>query len=349
MNVEWKDFLQRAGAEFDGQDRVIGFGNLRHELGVALTGTVFADLSHCGLLAVRGQDAEAFLQGQLTNDVVHLDAAHSQLNGYCSPKGRLLATFRVWRDADGFLLSLPREMVEPLTQRLQMFIMRSAVTLENIGDCTGHIGVSGPQAGDELGGCVARLPSEVDGVLHSEGLSVLRIAGVQPRYEIYGPQAALMKLWDVLNVRAAPVGAPAWGLMDIMAGLPVILPATADAFVPQMVNYQAIGGVSFKKGCYPGQEVVARMQYLGKLKRQMYLARVNTEVAPQPGDEVFSPEDPLQNAGKIVTAQPHPDGGYAVLAVVQISSREVGGVHLGGLNGPRLEFLDLPYPLAMPA
>jgi folate-binding protein YgfZ len=349
MNVEWKSFLERNGAEFDGQDSVASFGNPERELSVALTGTVFADLSHIGLLAVRGKDAEAFLQGQLTNDVLHLDGAHSQLNGYCSPKGRLLANFRIWRDAEGFLLSLPRVMREAVTRRLQMFVLRSAVTFEDASGRWVRIGVSGADAAAELGAAVASLPEDADGLVRAGEFTVLRLPGVQPRYEIHGPLEAMCKLWDALNVRAAPVGAAAWSLLDVLAGVPAILPETADAFVPQMVNYQLIGGVSFKKGCYPGQEIVARMQYLGKLKRQMYLARITGGTAPKPGDDVYGADDPGQSAGTIVNAQPHPDGGYLVLAVIQIASREAGALHLGGPDGPVLEFRDLPYPLATTA
>lgn len=347
MQAEWKAFLMGNGAEFDGADCVISYGNPQAELSVALTGTVFADLSQRGLLAVRGKDAEAFLQGQFTNDVLHLDAGHSQLNGYCSAKGRLLANFRLWRAADeGFLLSMPRGMLEPVTKRLQMFVLRSAVTFEDVSDRWVRLGVSGPGAADELGAMISALPAEPDALTRSGEFTVLRLPGVHPRFEVHGPLAAMRKLWEVLNVRGAPVGTAAWELLEILAGIPAILPETVDAFVPQMVNYQLIGGVNFKKGCYPGQEVVARMQYLGKLKRQMYLARIDTPDAPRPGDDVYSPDDPEQSAGKIVNAQPHPDGGYQVLAVVQIASREGGTVHLGSVSGPVLEFAELPYALA---
>lgn len=346
MQAEWKAFLMGNGAEFDGADCVVSFGNPQAELSVALTGTVFADLSQRGVLAVRGKDAEAFLQGQFTNDVLHLDAGHSQLNGYCSPKGRLLASFRLWREDDGFRLSMPRVMLEAVTKRLQMFVMRSAVTLEDASEQRVRLGVSGPAAATELAGLIAAPPTAADEISRSGEFTVLRLPGTQPRFEVHGPQAAMRRLWDVLNVRGAPVGTAAWELLEIVAGIPAILPETVDAFVPQMVNYQLIGGVNFKKGCYPGQEVVARMQYLGKLKRQMYLARIDTAAAPRAGDDVYSPDDPEQSAGKIVNAQPHPDGGYQVLAVVQIASRESGPVHLGSVSGPVLEFAELPYPLA---
>lgn len=349
MNSAWETFLQNNGAEFDGQKSVVSFGSQRRELSVALTGTVFADLSQLGILAVRGKDAATFLQGQLTNDVVNLTASHSQLNGTCSPKGRLLATFRVLRDDEGFLLSMPREMLESVSKRLQMFIMRSAVTLEDISDQTIHVGVSGPAAVAELSALIDTLPTDVDMVVRSGEYTVVQIPGVQPRYEVHGPLSAMQKLWDTLNVRAAPVGTPAWQLLDILAGLPVITPDIADAFVPQMVNFQLIGGVSFKKGCYTGQEVVARMQYLGKLKRQMYLAYVRSDDAPQPGNDLYSPGDKEQSAGKIVSAQPHPDGGYMVLAVIQIASLEADPIHLGSSEGPLLEFAELPYALATTA
>lgn len=345
MQAEWKEFLAAGGAEFDGADTVVSYGNPQAELSVALSGTVFADLSQQGVLAVRGADAEGFLQGQFTNDVRHLDAVHSQLNGYCSPKGRLLASFRLWREDDGFRLSMPRVMLEPVTRRLQMFVMRSAVAVEDVSDREVRLGVSGASAAAELQNLIPDLPDAADGVSRSGGCTVLRLPGVQPRFEVHGPLVAMKKLWDTLNVRAAPVGTGAWELLDIVAGIPAVLPETADAFVPQMVNFQHIGAVSFKKGCYPGQEVVARMQYLGKLKRQMYLARVDAAAAPRPGDELFASDAPEQSAGKVVNAAPHPDGGYQVLAVVQIASRNGGPVRLGGAQGPELLFCDLPYTL----
>lgn len=346
MHAEWKTFLQNQGAEFDAEGCVVGFGDPERERSLALSGTVIADLSHIGVLAVRGADAETFLQGQFTNDVRHLDTAHSQLNGYCSPKGRLLASFRIFRAGDAFMLCLPRVMLESVRKRLQMFVMRSAVTLEDASESSIRIGISGPNAATAFDGLIASLPTAVDELTHGGEISVLRIPGVQPRYEIAGPLNAMRKLWEGLATRAAPVGGSAWELLDILAGVPTILAETADAFVPQMVNFALLGGVNFKKGCYPGQEIVARMQYLGKLKRQMYLAHIHSQQAPRPGDDLFGPDDPQQSVGKIVNAQPHPDGGYAMLAVVQIGNRETGPVRFGAADGPELVFAGLPYALA---
>ena len=346
MNAQWKTFLEGTGAEFNGSGCVVSFGNPQHELSAALNGNVFADLSHQGLLAVGGNDALEFLQGQFTNDLRHLGQDTSQLNGYCSAKGRLLASFRVIPEADGVLLRMPRAMIEPISKRLRMFVLRAAVTLEDIGDCRIRLGVSGPSVESEFGTLLPALPQAVDGITRSGGYTAIRLPGVHPRFEIHGDLEAMRRLWDTLNVRCAPVGEAAWGLLDIMAGIPTIHPQTSDAFVPQMVNLQLLGGVSFKKGCYPGQEVVARMQYLGTLKRRMYLARVSGEAQPHPGDDLFSPEGGEQSAGKVVDAQPHPDGGFMLLAVIQIAGREAGDIRYGATDGPPLEFVDLPYPLA---
>ena len=152
-------------------------------------------------------------------------------------------------------------------------------------------------------------------------------------------------LWQKLSTDAQPAGSPCWDWLNIRAGIPVILPQTQEQFVPQMANLDLIGAVNFKKGCYPGQEIVARMQYLGKNKRRMYLAHVYAETAPQAGNELFSMEMEGQSCGMVVNAQPSPNGGYDMLAVVQIASHDTFPVHLGALTGARLEFNPLPYPI----
>ena len=345
MKPEWKGFLEDAGAEFDEQGVVTSFGSQRRELSVALTGNVFSDLSHMALISVHGKDAQDFLQGQLTNDVREVDAGHSQLTAYCSPKGRMLALFRLFRIDDSFYLSLPESLVEPVLKRLRMFVLRSDVTLEEVTDTFVHLGISGPEAPAELEALVGgEVPGEVDAVLTTPDYSIIRIPGIEPRFEVYGTLDACTRIWEGLNVRCAPVGAPAWGLLNVLAGVPQIHPETVEAFVPQMANLHLLNGVSFKKGCYTGQEVVARMQYLGKLKRRMYLAHVDSDQVPAPGTEIFSEQDPEQAAGKVVEAHPHPDGGCMLLAVIQIERAEKDRLHLGTATGPVLELQDLPYP-----
>jgi hypothetical protein len=167
---------------------------------------------------------------------------------------------------------------------------------------------------------------------------------VEPRYEVYASALqAAQEFWDALNVRGAPVGETAWRLLEIRAGLPVVFAANAEQFVPQMANLQLVDGVSFKKGCYPGQEIVARMQYLGTLKRRMYLGMIAQDDPVVPGAELYSATDSAQPVGRVVDAQPHPDGGQLALAVLQIQAADTADVFLGSPAGPAFDIQPLPY------
>jgi folate-binding protein YgfZ len=344
MNADWKAFLENAGAEF-GANEVQHFGNPRRELSVAITGNVFADLSHYGLISVHGEDARAFLQGQFTNDLGAVDDAHSQLSGYCNPKGRLLANFRVFHRGDSYYLCLPDEMIEGLIKRLRGYVLRARVTLEDASDTFVHLGVSGADSEEELRSFAGEIPATMHAVCQDHRRLIVRVPGIHPSFEVFCDVDTARELWTRLNVHSAPIGAEAWQLLDIQAGIPMIYTPTSEAFVPQMVNLQLIDGINFKKGCYPGQEIVARMQYLGKLKRRMYKARIDAGSAPQPGDEIYCSSDPTQSAGKLVSAAAHPDGGYAALAVVQIASAESqAALHLGTPEGPPVTLEHLPYP-----
>ncbi len=344
MIPDWKKFLENAGAEFD-EYGVCHYGNQRRELSVVLTGNIFADLSHYGLISVHGEDAAEFLLGQFTNDLRQVDEQHSQFSGYCNAKGRLLATFRVFRRGDSYYLSLPAEMVESLISKLRMFVLRSKVNIEEASDTFVHLGISGESAAADLEKAFGALPEKVHEVTQNDDGLVVRVPGVRPGYEIFTTVERATSLWDALNVHNAPVGADAWQLLDIEAGIPVIYPQTREAFVPQMVNLQLVDGVSFRKGCYPGQEIVARMQYLGKLKRRMYRAHIDSDTRPLPGTEIFTAGEDSRSAGKLVSTAPFPDGGFAVLAVLQIANAESGEpLHVGTSDGPTLELGHLPYP-----
>jgi folate-binding protein YgfZ len=187
------------------------------------------------------------------------------------------------------------------------------------------------------------LPQAPLDAVQQEGSIVICLAA--NRFQINTTPAEAIALWQKLCTEAHPAGSPCWDWLNINAGIPVILPQTQEQFVPQMANLDLIGAVNFKKGCYPGQEIVARMQYLGKNKRRMYLAHAYAETAPQPGAELFSMEMEGQACGMVVNAQASANGGYDMLAVVQIASHESFPVHLGALTGPRLEFKPLPYPI----
>ena len=345
MKPEWLEFLKDAGAEIE-NNQVVSFGNIEREQRIINTGLVICDLSHQGLISVDGEDASDFLQGQLTNDIRDVSEQHSQMSAYCTHKGRMLANFRIFKRENSFYLRLPQALVESTLKRISMFVLMSKVSIKDARNALVRIGVSGPDADDQLRGLISNIPKEVDDTTQADGYTIIKCAGPLPRYEIYGELAPMTKLWQHLDVHGAPIGAGAWETLDIEAGIPTVYPETSEAFVPQMTNMQVINGVSFQKGCYTGQEVVARMQYLGKLKRRMFKLKINTNDAVNPGDKLFRQGSSSgQGTGQIVSAQPDSNGGYVALAVVDIADAESGELQLHDENGPTITVDDLPYTI----
>lgn len=306
-------------------------------------GTIFADLSHFGLIRFAGDDAQHFLNSQLSCDVAILEPRHARYGSYNTPQGRMLASFLLWREAAVFFMQLPVSVREATQKRLSMYILRSKVKAEDASGAHVLIGVAGNDAGAILKPLFAELPAEPLALTSAEGASLLRLSA--DRYQIIASPERAPALRNAIARNATPVGPAVWDWLDIRAGIPFITPATREQFVPQMANLDAIGGVSFNKGCYPGQEIVARMHYLGRLKQRMYLASVAAEEAPQPGDKLYSAGTGEQSCGMIVNAAASPDGGFDILGVMQIKSAQRGDVHWKSPDGPRLKLLELPYQL----
>lgn len=345
MKPEWLDLLNNAGAEIEG-NQVVSFGNIQREQRVIHSGLAICDLSHQGLISIDGEDAADFLQGQLTNDIRDVSLQHSQLSAYCTHKGRMLANFRLFKRGESFYMRLPQTLLESTLKRVSMFVLMSKVSLKDSSNSLVGIGVSGPKADSQLGELISELPAAVDDITQVNGYTIIKVPGTVHRYEIYGDLESMKTLWGQLDVNAALVGAPCWENLDILAGIPTVYPETSEAFVPQMTNMQVINGVNFQKGCYTGQEVVARMQYLGKLKRRMFRINVNTDKPVKPGDSLYSKDSTSgQGPGQIVSAQPDSESGYSALAVINISDAEAGSLQLHDENGPTISVLDLPYSI----
>ena len=344
MLPEWQAFLENAGATIlDGH--VAHFGNPSLETQIATTGEVIADLSQRALIAVRGADAEKYLQGQLTNDIQTITESRSHLSAHCSPKGRALACFRVFRLKDAIYLALPESLLEPGLERLRKFVLMSKVTLE-VESNLAQIGYSGAKGIRHLRDIISPIPEEVNGVTHPDEVTVIRVPGPHPRFELIGTVAVLKILWTKLDVHAAPVGSGPWTLLDILAGVPDLRPETADAFIPQMINLDLLDGISFSKGCYTGQEIVARTHYLGKLKRRMYLLRCSVTEPPPPATAIYSTAHRHdESVGGVVVAQAAPEGGTALLAVLQSEATAHGELRLGRVDGPPCTLQPLPYSL----
>ncbi len=342
MNSTWQAYLQARNAVFQ-DDCVTRYGNAAAELKCTRSGTVLVDLSYFRLIHFSGEDAQAFLQGQLSCDVRKVDSCTAQYGSYCTPKGRMLASFLLWHDGGGYTMQLPSALQGAIRKRLAMFVLRAKVELTGNSDTLVRMGVAGSRAAALLAEIMGTVPTAHLGVIHGEQGSAIRLG--QDRFELVTLPEQALALWQRLSKEAMPVGASCWNWLEIKAGVPVITPATQEQFVPQMANLQAIGGVSFQKGCYPGQEIVARTQYLGKIKRRMYLANIQSIKPVAAGDELFSADMAEQSSGMVVNAAPSPDGGFDVLAVIQTSSVEAGKIHWHALDGPALEIMPLPYSL----
>ncbi|MDR2189169.1 MAG: folate-binding protein [Azonexus sp.] len=332
MNPDWRNFLQSTGAVFDGEASVISdFGDAAGEIGAAAQ-TVVTPLTHLALIKATGEDARTFLHNQLTSDVNRLPDNQAQHAAWCTAKGRMQASFLLWREDGGYRLVLSADLVEATLKRLPMFILRSKVKLAAEND-QALFGLAGPQAGAALAaaGLPALAAAAPLAVAAANGCAVIQLAG--ERFMVAAPTAAAPALWSALTATARPVGAPVWRWLDIKAAWPLVTLATREAFVPQMADFEKIGGLSFNKGCYPGQEIVARTQYLGKVKRHLY--RLRSAAALAAGDALFSPANPDQSCGQVMTAAPAPDGGFAALAVVQ--SNFADNLHLGSRTGAPVE------------
>ncbi len=343
MNQDWQNFLTTQGAQL--QEGVVQqFGDAAAERLAARDGTVLCDLSHFGALRVAGEEAQAFLQNLLSSDVKAVSPAQAQLSSFSTAKGRMLATFLIWQSGADYYLQLHRSLAAPMQKKLAMYVLRSKVKITDASDEVVFLGLAGKSAEVLAKETFAAVPDAPMGCAAGANASVIRLD--TDRFLIVTTPEHAAHLWKPLACGARAAGAPVWDWLAIRAGIPVILPATQEQFVPQMANLELIGAVNFKKGCYPGQEIVARMQYLGRLKQRMYLAHVAGDAAPRPGDALYSAEMEGQHSGTVANVAPAPGGGWDMLAVVQTSSRAGQAVHLGSLQGPVLEFRDLPYSLA---
>ncbi|KWU51414.1 MULTISPECIES: YgfZ/GcvT domain-containing protein [Pseudomonas] len=299
----------------------------------------FCPLSHEGVLAVRGADAAKFLQGQLTCNLNYLSDTQASLGARCTQKGRMQSSFRILLQGDGVLLAMVCELLEPQLADLKKYAVFSKSKLTDESAAWARFGLA--DADQALASLGLQLPGETDSVVRTDSLIAIRVS--PGRAELWAPAEQAEALHAQLNAQLKEAGLNDWLLGQIRAGIGQVMPQTRELFIPQMLNLQAVGGVSFKKGCYTGQEIVARMQYLGKLKRRLYRLSLNAAELPEPGTPLFSPSH-NSSIGEVVIAA-KADSSVELLAVLQAEAADSGDVHLGTLEGPGLQLLDLPYPL----
>lgn len=297
-----------------------------------------------GVLKASGEDAAKFLQGQATCDMLALTPGAAGCGAFCTPQGRVLASFRIARGREAFYLFLARDLVEPLRQRLRLYVLRAKVNLESLNGQAALLAVMGPDSGNILGGLGIAATDLPTAWSEFPGQGVLKLDnGSATDYWLLLEAGEWSARWGEHPAAAHP---DAWRLRDIAAGFPLILPATREEFLPQMLNLDRMGGTSYTKGCYTGQEIVTRTHFLGHIKRRMFRMRCAGGIDLEPGAAVVetSGAEP-RTAGRIVNSCRNAEGRWECLAVLGLEFAASGHRHAVSAEGPRLSGLPLPYSL----
>jgi tRNA-modifying protein YgfZ len=339
---DWQLGLVEHGAVItDGA--VSHFNNSHKELTATKSVNTLCDLSHLGLLQIDGAEAVTFLQGQVTNDVKLLITSNSaHYTGYCTPKGRLLALFLAFSHHDHLHLQFNRALLEPIMKRLKMYVMRSKVEIKDVSESIIKFGLNGPGSAALLTPFFSQIPTQDYELVSLDNSAILKLPTIagHSRFQIFTDSNQAPILFNALKSQCQLVGKPCWDWLDIQAGIPEVLPKTQEQFVPQMLNLDILNGISFKKGCYTGQEVVARAHYLGTVKRRTYLASIVSNTSPIEGDTIL---DGLNNeVGRIVKVAPNGEAGFDALVAVRIEAKQAGNLTWQGFA---IEIKPLPYAL----
>lgn len=344
--TNWQSSLIAQGAVYQ-DDAIQHFGDAEQALQTTATTNTLCDLSHLGLLALSGEDAITFLQGQVTNDVKALNGSNAHYSGYCSPKGRLLTLFLAFSYNNTLHLQFNQSLLAPIMKRLKMYVMRSKVDVQDISSQMIRLGVNGPEASAIIEKNLTTAPTTdyaMTPILKEQQsvgaiIKLPSIAGHQ-RFEVLIDVAHAQSTWDALKENCQLVGKPCWDWLDIQTGLPDIVEETQEQFVPQMLNLDCLHGINFKKGCYTGQEIVARTHYLGAIKRRTYLASIAADNAPSAGDKVM--DNNGSEVGQIVKVAPNLTGGFDALIEIRIEAQSAGNINW---NTHPVTFGELPYRL----
>jgi tRNA-modifying protein YgfZ len=351
--AQWQHDLIIQGAKLE-NGAIMHYGDAKRELAATASNNVLCDLSHLGLLELSGADAVTFLQGQVTNDVKLLtsqdNVSSAHYSAYCNPKGRMLALFLAFAHyndqlGDHLHLQFNRALLEPIMKRLKMYLMRSKVEIKDVSESIIKFGINGPEVASILASSFTKIPMQDYELFSLENAALLKLPSTSnhARFQIFTDAENAPLIWNTLKTKTQLVGKPCWDWLEIQTGIPDIEPATQEQFVPQMLNLDILNGINFKKGCYTGQEIVARTHYLGSVKRRTYLTSIDalditTLVIPIAGDKVL---DAMQNeVGQIVRVTPNLSNGYDALIEMRIDAQQTGKVFW---NQVPISTKTLPY------
>ena len=338
MNNDWQNFLSENSSVLDKQ------APTDLDLSKTYICNLMGNLDGLGLIKASGEDAASFLHGQFTNDLNQVNPTLSQLSSYCNPKGRMLAIFRVFKKDDDFYLILRKDVLETVLKKLTMFKLMAKVDLSDVSDELVMFGIAGPETESFLKNVIT-LPTDIDHSTQDNETTIIRIPSESSRYLMISTPDNAISLWKTLSEKTTQTNSNIWDLHDIQSGIAQVTAETSEAFIPQMVNLELIGGVNFQKGCYPGQEIVARTHYLGKPNRRMYRVSIDSSTDVPVGTNVFSIKDGEQAVGKIVSAEKSSSENSDALAVLRTANENDNELHLESLTGPKISIQTLPYPL----
>ena len=360
MTNKWLEFLSQAGATVrDGS--VVHFFSTEEDAQACLNNTIISDLSHLDLLAVEGDDADSFLQGQLTCDILKVNEHSLQAGTYCTPKGRMVTSFRALKIDKTYCLLMEPGLFQSTQTTLGKYIVFSKAEIKNARNDYITLGLAGPEA-ENLLKEICPVPKTINSVTQTDTITCARIAGspsssntgTNPRFILFCNQAAACSIWEKLSNNAVPVGQNAWHLLDILSGYGQVEETTVEQFLPHNLNYQNIDAVSFNKGCFTGQEVIARMHYRGKLKSRLFLADIEIAKSeneiPKPGSGLFIKEgDKFKRTGELVNiAIAGKSAGHydcKILALLPSSNPGESPLYQDseGGNAMPIKFQELPY------
>ena len=333
---QWQDFLQQQGFE------LLPTGGIKHANGSNGAGAYITDLSNYGTLTLDGPDATKFLQGQVTCQVENLQNGEAILGAYCSPKGSVIANFNMCMHDDKVMLHMAADVVDTVQSALAKYIVFSKAKLHNHNHHWVRIGVWGAQAVEVLNQ-IAQAPVADNEIATFAHGFVLCTNAASQRYVIYCQPDAAIDMWLELADLARPASTADWEIEQIKDGLLYVGQEISEHYVPQMLNLQETGAINFQKGCYTGQEVVARMQYLGKLKRHLYLGRISSNTPLTVGMQIDS--EKRGNIGRITSLADNGDNSYWFTGVINIREAENDTLCVGGIEGSSIEIDPLPYDI----
>lgn len=328
MNIDWITFLKSNNANFT-ENSTINFSENQQSTVNSITA-----IAHLGIIKVTGKDTDQFLQGQLTCDVNELSQSKSFFTAFCNAKGRTISTLLIIKTADEFLLILPEELVEKVINKLQMYILRSDVQLHNSSHELCLIGISTPNSG--------LFPSSLNTNFDVSNNTeiIIKFPSNNYRYLIISSMPQTSTLWNQFtqNHNLFISNSDSWIYQDISAGIPWLSEATSEEYIPQMLNINKLGGVSFTKGCYTGQEIIARTHYLGKAKRELFLAECDITAMLNVDTQIFSGEN-VQSIGKVLSLQSN-EQKYRLLIVISTTAAELKNLVLNNSNQEKIYIID---------